>query len=171
VREHPAARVARQPPAPCRCCVAFGLFQAEPPEYRHASAVLGHRRPHEGRAQCSAVDLLSSQRALNQGLPDREQACAVCHAEHVPPRDGQARPLRPRAAQALFPFALEAAGNQPIIGMRPIAPLGPAAAELSASSSSTPRCKRGHLQLQNRPYRVADFFMSSPPRYSPRSLA
>src|SRR5215470_3355901 len=61
---------------------------------------------------------------------DREQAGALGLGEHTRSfrlTTGELGLCRFERAQALFPFALEAAGNQAIIGIhRPIAPLGPA---------------------------------------------
>src|SRR5215831_644159 len=61
---------------------------------------------------------------------NREQAVALClgeHARSLPLTTGELGPCGFERAQALFPLALEAAGNQTIIGIDgPIAPLGPA---------------------------------------------
>src|SRR5215813_11478421 len=60
---------------------------------------------------------------------DREQACALCLGEHARSfrlATGELGLCGFERAQALFPFALEAAGNQAIVGIhRAIATLGP----------------------------------------------
>src|SRR5262249_4252319 len=61
---------------------------------------------------------------------DREQAVALCLGEHArsfPLTTGELGPCSFERGQALLPLALEATGNQAIIGIhRAIAPFGPA---------------------------------------------